>query len=147
MSDDNMREVYRNLNASQDKYIYFLLTATIAAIGFTITTTNSLKLNITQIPLAVSVICWGLSFWFGCRNRQYFNSTLFANFDLIRVQNGQHPNVGAHPQLIQAASDGIKEAININSDRASKLANIQMYMFLLGAFFYIAWHILEMYLR
>lgn len=147
MGEENLREVYRNLFTSQDKYTYFILAATITAIGFTITKTQNLKLSLTQIPLGISVICWGLSFFFGCRNRAYCNSILYANYDLLKVQSGQHREVGSHPQYIQEASEGIIEAMNTNSNKANKLGNLQTRMFIIGSVFYVCWHILEMYLR
>ena len=147
MNDENLREVYRNLQTSQDKYTYFILAATIAAIGFTITQTQALKLQYSLIPLGISVLSWGLSFYFGCRNREYYNSTLYANYELLRVQNGIHPEIGNHPQKIQAASEGIKQAIDSNSDKANNLGHLQMKAFVIGAFFYLIWHTLEMYLR
>lgn len=144
---DEKLELYRTLNNSQDKYIYFMLAATITAIGFTITQTQSLKLDIMQIPVGLSLVCWGLSFWFGSLNRRYFNSTLYANFDLFRVQMGEHPEVGNHSGLIAAASEGIKAAMENNSTKADLYAKLQTSFFIYGAFFYICWHILEMYLR
>lgn len=147
MNNENSREIYKALHDSQDKYVYFLLATTITAIGFIITRTQSLKLNINQIPLAISVISLGISFLCGCRNREYVNSTLYANYDLLKVQSGQHPNVGTHPQLIQAASEGITDAIESNSNKASNLGKRQMQFFVIGVFFYIAWHILVMFLN
>ena len=142
-----MMEVYKTLQTSQDKYIYFLLATTVASIGFAITRTQNLKLSITQIPLGISVLCWGLSFFFGCRNREYYNSTLYANGELIEVQNGQHNEVGNNPLLIQAASKGIKEAMEFNSKKISSFGKLQMRMFILGTLSYIVWHVLEMYLH
>lgn len=147
MSNENLREVYRNLHKSQDKYIYFILAATIASIGFTITQTQNIIFSLSLIPLGISILCWGFSFFFGCRNREYYNSILYANYDLLRVQLGDYPETGSHPQKIQAASEGIMQAIQDNSDRANRLGHLQMTTFILGALFYLVWHILEIYLR
>jgi len=148
MSNENyLGEVYRNLHKSQDKYIYFILAATIASIGFTITQTQNIIFGRSLIPLGISILCWGLSFFFGCRNREYYISILYANFDLLNVRLGYHPSTGSHPQKIQAASEGIMRAIQRNSDKASRLAHLQMTTFILGALFYLVWHILEIYLR
>lgn len=147
MSDENLREIYRTLQKSQDKYTYFILAATIASIGFTITQTQNIIFNLSLIPLGVSILCWGFSFFFGCRNREYYNSTLYANYELLKVQKGDHPEIGSHPQKIQAASEGIMQAIQNNSDKANRLGHLQMKTFIMGALFYLVWHILEMYLR
>ncbi|QXE20044.1 hypothetical protein [Clostridium sp. 001] len=147
MNDENFREVYKTLHNSQDKYVYFILATTIAAIGFAITRTQNLKLNINQIPLLISVISWGISFLCGCINREYVNSTLYANSELLKVESGQHPKVGIHPQLIKAASEGIREAMISNSNKANKLGKGQMCFFMIGVFFYLVWHIIVMSLN
>lgn len=147
MSDENTRMIHQLLISSQDKYVYFLLAATLAAIGFTITQTQTLKLGWTQVPVGISVFFWGLSFICGCVNRMYYNSALYANLHYLRVLRGKDPTVGTHPQLIQAASEGITKAMNYNSDKANKHGHYQMVAFILGAAAYITWHVLEMYLR
>ncbi len=147
MSDENMKEIYRTYQASQDKYIYFLLSATIAAIGFAVTQTKDLKLSAYLIPLGISIICWGFSFFCGCRNRLYFNAILYANYDLLRVQSGEYPEIGGHLQKIEAASKGIKNAMETNNERLVWHSKWQLNLFLIGAAAYILWHMLEMYLR
>ncbi|HWP98684.1 MAG TPA: hypothetical protein VN426_17710, partial [Syntrophomonadaceae bacterium] len=146
-SNENTLEIYRHLQTSQDKYTYFLLATTIAAIGFAITQTKDLALNWTQVPVGISVLSWGLSFLFGCLNRLYYTSALYANLHYIRIRDGEHPEVGIHPQRIQAASEGINIAMNYNSEKANKYGRYQMFAFTFGSIAYIAWHILEMYLR
>ena len=147
MNNENYKEIYRLLNSSQDKYVYFILASSVTAIGFTITQTKTLSLSLTQMPLGLSLICWALSFGFGCRNREYYNSTLYANSELIKVQAGQHPMAGNDPRLIQAATKGIMDALQNNSDKISLYGRLQMRLFLAGAIFYIIWHVIEMYLR
>lgn len=147
--NENFKEVYKQLLTSQDKYVYFLLAATLASIAFAIKQSQSLKLDLSQIPLALGVVSWGLSFFLGCRNREYYNSTLFANGELLRIQLGlsPHPDYGNHPDYIQAASEGIKSAIEKNSKKVMMFGRYQTRTFILGALFYIIWHVYEMYLR
>lgn len=149
MSDENIREIYKVLQTSQDKYIYFKLAAAMTSIAFAITQTKSLKLSITQVPVGLSVLCWGISIYFGLTNRAYYNSTLYANVDYIRMKSGQipSPQYGNHPDYIQAASEGIKEAMKSNSKKVRRYGSAQTLMFYCGAIFYVVWHVLEMYLR
>jgi hypothetical protein len=147
MSDESMREIYRQLRISQDKYSYFILAAAGAAIAFAINQTQGFAISCSQIPLALAVICWGLSFFFGCRQLAYVSSTLYANAELLKVESGKHEQVGDHPQLMAAASEGIRQAIEDNSNRANRLAHMQFHFLIAGAIMYIAWHVLEMYLR
>lgn len=140
-------EVYRQLRASQDKFSYFFLASIGASIGFVLNQTKEMPISFTQSPLAFSLLCWGLSFYFGCLHLQYVNSNLFANFELIRVQSGKNPNVGSHQQIIGAASEGIRDAIKDNDKMISRYSTWQFRLFITGVFTYIVWHVLEMYLR
>lgn len=145
MADDRLLEVYRQLRTSQDKYIYFLLAAAGAAIAVALNRTQDRQLTLLLLPWGVALLLWGLSFVYGARHLKYVNSTLFANAELLRVEKGQHPKAGQDPESINAASDGIRSAIDYNSARASRFAKLQFRFFVTGALAYVAWHVLEMY--
>lgn len=147
MTDENIREVYRLLRLGQDKHVYFLLAAAGAAIGLAINQTHGAVLSKSQFPLAGAVLCWGLSFFFGSRHLDYGSSVLYSNHELLKVEGGQHPEVGGHPQLMAAASEGIRLAINDKSNRANRLGHMQFRFLIVGAVLYIGWHVLEMWLR
>jgi hypothetical protein len=147
MSDDHLIEVYRRLNASQEKYVYFMLAASASAIAYALNRAQDRSLSTILIPWGLALLFWGLSFYFGCIHLAYVNSTLFANFELIRVQKGMHPEAGTHPQIIEAASDGIRSAIESNSKKANRQGHLQFWFFILGVLAYITWQILEMYVR
>ncbi|HLQ65385.1 MAG TPA: hypothetical protein VK201_11860 [bacterium] len=144
---DTATEVYRAHREAQNRYVYFLLAATWAAIGFAVNQTMNKTLAWSQIPLAGAVFGWGLSFVFGIRHLQYVSSSLYANLELLEVESGQHSQVGTHLGKIAAASEGIREAIESNSNRANHLAHLQFTFLVAGAVLYVAWHVLEMYLR
>ena len=147
MSDENLREVFKAHRTIQEKYAFFLLAGAGAAIGFALTRTQGAELTWSQIPLAFAIICWGLSFFFGCRHLQYVSSSLAGNIDLIKVESGTHPQTGNRADLIAAASKGIRDALNYNSDKSNVNAKRQFRSLVIGAVFYIIWHMLEMYLR
>jgi hypothetical protein len=147
MSLDAEKEVYKVHLDSQRKYTYFLLAAAGAAIGFAIKQTENATLNWYQIPLGLSVIFWCTSFLCGCRNLQYVTSTLFANFELLKVEGGRHSKVGNHPDLMMVASEGIRSAIDKNSVRAGLFYRAQFTFLIIGCACFIIWHILQMYLR
>jgi hypothetical protein len=147
MASDNQIEVYKQHRASQEKYVYFLLAAVGAAIALVVNQTQGVKLAYSQLPLAAAVVLWALSFYFGCKHLAYVESTLFANADLLRVEAGEHPLVGPHPQMIAAASEGLRSAMVTNSGRAAGFARWQFRCLILGSVFYLAWHVYEMWLR
>ena len=146
-SADQRLEVYRQHRAAQEKYVYFLLAAVGAAIALVVAQTQGAKVSWSQMPLAVAVLLWGLSFYFGCKHLAYVESTLFANGELLRVQAGEHPQVGGHVQLMQAASEGIRSAIESNSTWSSRFVRWQFGAFILASVSYVGWHVYEMWLR
>jgi hypothetical protein len=147
MASDELLEIYRQLRTSQDKYIYFILAAAASAVAFALVRTQDLPLSFRLVPWGLALFLWGLSFFCGCQHLRYVSSTLFSNAELLRIQRGQHPQVGAHPEMIAAASEGIKSAMEYNSERANILAKRQFYLFIAGALAYVAWHVLQMYAR
>jgi hypothetical protein len=147
MPNETEREVYRALREAQTRYTYFLLAAAGAAIALAVNQTQNRPLSWSQVPLAAAVLSWALSFFFGCRHLGYVASTLFANFELLRVESGRHSQVGEHPQMMAAASDGIRQAIQSNSEHANRLGHWQFRCLVAGGALYVAWHVLEMYVR
>lgn len=147
MPSDDQVEIYQQHRAAQEKYIYFLLAAVGAAIALALTQTQGVKLAWSQTPLGAAVLLWGLSFYFGCTHLGYVESTLYANMALLRVQTGEDPEIGRHPQMMAAASAGVRDAIEGNSNKARLYARLQFGCFIAGSLAYIAWHVFEMWLR
>jgi hypothetical protein len=125
MPSEQQIEVYRQHRTAQEKYVYFLLAAVGAAIALVVNQTQGAKLAWSQLLLACAVALWALSFFFGCRHLSYVESTLFANAALLKVEAGEHPQVGRHPELMAVASEGIREAIESNSNWAGRFARWQ----------------------
>jgi len=147
MSREALYEVYRQHRVAEDKYTYFLLAAAGAAIALAVNQTSSSGIALSQIPLAVAVFSWALSFFFGCRRLSYISSILYANFSLLQVEGGEDPVVGLSPQRQQAAADGIRSAVEANLKRVQRHARMQFSFLLIGAVMYVAWHVIEMALR
>ncbi len=142
-----LHEVYRQLRTAQDKYVYFLLAAAGAAIALAVNQTQTAVLSWSQLPLAGAVLCWAVSFFCGCIHLSYVSSTLHANVELLEVEGGLHPKIGQHPEMIAAAGEGIKRAIETNANRANVLGHLQFWLLVLGFVFYLGWHVWEMWLR
>jgi len=147
MASDKELELYRTLTQSQQKYTYFLLAAAAGGIGLAVRATSDATLHWSLIPLAAAVLSWGTSFTQGCIHVMYTQSNTYANAELLRVQRGEHPKAGTNPQLIQAAERGIKAAIESNEKWSGWHANGQFIFVVLGAAFFVAWHVLGIVLR
>lgn len=143
MSDENYREIYRAHREAQSKYVYFLLAGVAAAIALAVNQTHEAKLSWSQLPLAGAVLCWAASFTCGCLHLQYVSRTLRANSTLLEVRAVG----GADPLWEEEMSSRVEERMDRSNELASKHRHWQFRMLIAGAVFYIAWHVLEMWLR
>lgn len=144
---DAFREVYRQLRVSQDKFVYTLLAAAGAAIGLAVSQTQGAYLEWVHTPLAGAVICWGISFFCGCRFLGYTSSSLYANAAAIKIASGDEPTVPDDPKMIAAAVRGVMKAFEFNSKRANEYGHSQFRFLVLGAVLYVSWHVLGMWIR
>lgn len=141
----NQDSVITRFWQQQEKYIYYLIALSVAAIGFVIVNTKGEPLKWSQIPVGLAVISWGLSIFCGLRFIRYVLSSLYANKQYLDVLEGRHEKVGKHPQRIKAAATGIKEALKSNSDATESLGTYQNIFFYSGMILYLVWHVFEMY--
>lgn len=140
----NIQQEFRE---KQEKYVYYLIALSVSSIGFSIFKTENQGLNYSQIPLGLAVIFWTISIFCGLNFLKFVISNLYANNTYFEIINGNHPNIGNHPELIKAVVSGFEKAIKSNGDTMAKYFKIQGCLFYLGILFFIVWHIIEMYLR
>ena len=134
MASEDELELYRTLRDGQDKLSYFLLASAAAAIGFAMQLTQDASVSTKQIPLAIAVLCWSVSFYYGCRYIRLVHSCLQANAHLL----------GA---LTDSTRTGIENAFNTYNKKANASSKQQFRMLIVGAMFFISWHVTEMVYR
>ena len=139
-------EVYRQARQGQDKYIYFLLAAVGASIAFALNQSKDLALDASQWPLGLAVACWSGSFLAGCGRLLLQEQMLDLNQSLIRFKNGSHELL-SDPREIPFAVEATMASVKTVNDKLGRRARWQYRLLLAGGFFYIAWHVYEMYLR
>lgn len=100
-----------------------------------------------MLPLGLATIVWGLSFYFGCKNLLSVQTSVYANFNLLSLQKGVHPDQPGHPQLVQATIEGVRSALESNISHAEFYARWQFRLLIVGAVLFLVWHVLEMALR
>ncbi|MBC8265509.1 MAG: hypothetical protein H8E84_00925 [Flavobacteriales bacterium] len=143
MSDKEI-EISRQLREGQNKYTYFLFSITIASIAFSVQKTTGKPISYVQIPLSISVICWALGLVCGFKYIRLVNSTLFANSMFLKAEKGIMKEIQENPATQPYILEGIKKAMIKNSNLGNCYSNWQYYLFFIGAFFFLIWHILEM---
>jgi len=144
MSDASQQHMHKLLTEAQHKYIYFLLAAAASGIALALNRTAGTAISWGHLLLGLAILNWGMSFFCGCKHLDYFISVIYANAEYLKVQSGQEPTVGRHPQMIEAASSGIMEAVDSNIKKSIKFATWQFRLLIWGAIFYIGWHVQEM---
>jgi hypothetical protein len=144
---ENLREIIRQLNESQDKYTYFLLAAAGSCIALSVSRTTGVAPTWPMFLLGAAVVSWAWSIWQGVQNRRYHQAILYANADLLKVAAGTHPEVGQHPAAIEAAAQGILKAMTANIEKAASFAIWQLYLLLTGAGFFLLWHVIDMFVN
>lgn len=143
MSNDTRNQLHRVLLDGQQKYVYFLLAAAGAAVGFGITQTQEDTIALSKIPLGIAALCWGLSFYAGCRQLEVASGILQQNYQLMRVQDGLHPEFPNVPVIVAE----IQKFVEQQANESGTFGMWQFRLLMWGGVSYIAWHILEMWLR
>ena len=147
MATEEIRLLHEALRVSQERYNYFLLAVAASAIALSVQFTRDYSYTPALIPLGLAVLCWSGSFYSGCRRVEYVNSTIFANLTALVTEAGLNEEVGKNVHLIEAATRGIRQAAESNSESASNLGASQFRLLVLGGAFFIVWHLVEMGVR
>ncbi len=137
-------DLHKAHQTGQEKYTYFLLAAAGAAIGFAVQKTEGLSLTWWLLPVALATICWSGSFYFGCKNVIWVQTSIMANFNLLQLRQGSHPDQPPHPELVAAAMRSVESALEKNGSKAQFYGVWQFRLLVVGAIFFIAWRVAEM---
>ncbi len=144
--EENQKEIQKQFRQQQEKYVYYILALTVSAIGFGIYKTTGLPLKWSQIPLALSVICWSISIFFGLNFIKYVIDSLYMNNEYFEISAGRHPDYGNTKWQIEANIEGLKLAMKSKEKTTEKYFDWQGKLFYVGVVLFILWHILDMYL-
>lgn len=143
--EELQKELRQQFRQQQEKYVYYVIALCVTAVAFSIHETMDKSLTWSQIPLAIAILLWCMSTFCGLRFIAYVISTLSANNAYFEILQGKDEKIGSHPQKIEAASRGVKKAMQLNSETAFKFGTWQNRGFYFGSIAFISWHILEMY--
>jgi hypothetical protein len=135
------KELVKKFRESQEKFVYYIIALSVSAIGFAIYRTVDKELNLTQIPLGLSVLSWGISIYCGLNFLKFYISQLFDNAIYLEFKSDNTINES------KKATDLKKMKIDIinNSEIGLVFFNWQNKLFYTGIVLFIIWHIIEMY--
>ncbi|SPU49851.1 hypothetical protein [Bordetella trematum] len=144
MTFERRQEFRKLIHDVREKHVHFLLAAAGACIAFAVTQTRGERLSVVHLPLGIALLSWAVSFWLGCIYLRHRSTTFAINERAITVEDGDDPNVGSDPVLKQV---GLK-ALQDNFTKFDKTAGLgytwQLRCFVIGAAFFLAWHVLDM---
>lgn len=146
MSSETTLELYKRHATEQDKYVYFLLAAAGAGIGFVVQRTDSALLTWSQLPAAAAVFFWGLSFWAGCRHTRARLKTIYNNLTLNQVVTGNHP-MQPPREMLEDVVAGINKSYGKAMATAENSGRLQFVFLFAGALALVAWRLWDMYTR
>ena len=135
--------LYRAHHESQEKYTYYLLGLTAVGICFIIVNNQSISINLSYIPLGLSVVLLSVSFLCGLRHLEYVDSIMYSNIDLIKVQEVWKSTSQINPLVVKTFVDGIKEAMEKNSKKAQGFSRWQSRTMILGMLVYFSFYVIK----
>lgn len=142
MSPQN--EIQNQYRAQQEKYLYYIIALSVAAIGFSIHITLGQKLMYSHILLGLSIICWAASCHFGINSILYAINHLGQNDLLFSASQGVF---GSDPSTKMKARDIITARMDDLASKIHESGKWQLRLFYFGGIIFIIWHVLEMYLK
>ncbi|MDE3235828.1 MAG: hypothetical protein KGO81_07735 [Bacteroidota bacterium] len=140
MSDDKTTELTKRHFEAVDKYVYFLLAAAGAAIGFSIQKVDNRPLSYSLIPLGLSVLCWGISFYSGCNCIKNKNNATETNLSTMTQYN----------LTTKISKEDYYKSIDSYAAFMKKSKDFSRWQFnflIIGVILFICWTILEMYIK
>jgi hypothetical protein len=146
MSSDTTLELYKRYATEQDKYVYFLLPAAGAGIGFVVQRTDGALLTLPQCAAGLAVLFWGLSFWSGCRHIRARLLTVYNNMTLNQLYDGNHP-MQPPPELFEAIVANTNASFDKATRRAARSGRWQFAFLVAGAIALVVWRFWDMFDR
>ena len=144
MSENRILELFRQHRVSLDKYNYFMLAAAASAIAYALNRAEGRSLSPLLIPWVISLFLWGLSFFFGSHHVLMNIKLLRSNALFLQVQLGKSDLAGKHPEKIKIGSKKLREIIDKDAKKASRLGWLQIWLFITGVMAYTIWQLLDM---
>jgi len=144
---DLLSQIQQRHHDVQIKYTYFLLTASGAAIGYSIEKAYDEPLNGQLFFFFIAILFWSLSFFYGCKTLKKIQALLSANHTLISLAVGNHENQPTTAEEFEAANKGTKNALYINNQEAAKCDRYQFRLFVTGGGVFMIWRILGIFFK
>ncbi|MFC3552484.1 hypothetical protein ACFOLC_15880 [Lysobacter cavernae] len=142
--NEDLKELQKLHFESHNKYVYFLLAATGAALGYALQKLDGLPITFWVAPGLFAVFCWLASFYAGCMRITWTHRAMHANFDSLQLQRGIHLRQPDSASETQRVIELRKGHTLENLGRSSFYIKLQFWLLTAGLLAFVVWRILEM---
>lgn len=136
MMAEELNLLYSAHTTEQSRYIYFMLGATGAALGYALQKLDASTYNVLVWFGLLAILFWLLSFLSGIKVIISLQNIRYCNYELIRAQKRKNSD-----KVIEAATI----AIESNNKWVNCLSLWQFRLLALGAFFFTAWRVIDLF--
>lgn len=147
MADSDILSLVQFYKSSQDKYTYLLLAVSASAVAFTLQKTENVVFEWSLLPVGLSALSFGLSFWFGAKNIVWGLAATYENIHLLQLAKRAHPDAPLVSEDRQAAIHDVVLKLDKHDKNARLSATRQYQTLITGALFYISWQLLLIWQR
>lgn len=136
-SMEDLRAIEQQFRNQQEKFVYYIIALSIAAIGFSIHLTYGQPFKWSQLFLGFSIMSYGISILCGFKYLKILLEVLSLNRKYLDQK---------YSGLLNENETDIFENVEIKQKKAPRLWNCQYRLFFLGVILFLIWHLTEMYL-
>lgn len=138
---DELIHLNRMHAEGHSKYVYFLLAATGAALGYALQKLDSSAFDQPVWFGLAAIFCWIVSLFCGCKHITQIQSAILSNSHLLQLQLGSHPMQPDSQQGFEIAWKITSEALETKNNRAQLFANLQFWLLAIGILLFATWRI------
>jgi len=142
MSDNSyLLHLNRTHADGHSKYVYFLLAATGAALGYGLQKLDSSAVN-SQVWFGLGAIgFWLVSLFCGCKHIIAIQSAILSNYQLVQLQQGNHPMQPQSQEKLQIAWLVTSNALESKNSKAQLFFRLQFWLLAIGVLLFATWRV------
>jgi hypothetical protein len=140
----NLQDIQKLHFESHNKYVYFLLGATGAALGYALQKLDGHPITPWVAPGLFAVFCWLASFYAGCLRITWTHRAMHSDYSSVQLQRGIHLKQPKNPAETQLAIETTKNLTLSNLQKSSTYLRLQFWLLTVGLAAFVAWRVLEM---
>lgn len=138
-------DLYKIHTEGETKYVYFLLASAGAALGYALQQLEGVTISCWSSPAILALLSWLLSFFFGCTRIQTSHRLISANYSLLQLKDGIHPQQPDHPVITDAAIKGATQAAEKAVSDASRHFSLQFGFLIAGGLLFLVYRVADMF--